>query len=208
MKIFRATTAVLAIIILSLTAAAKSKSPASCVVYFSVAEHDEITVGMTMKWLNKPQSSWYGKHGDRDKFAGICYVAKVADAPSGAPLYLIVWGEHLESRPYTYTYQTTETQTGTVSGTVTDNEGNTSNVYGTTTQDVPVQHTVSGQSRYYVADGWLAAWDHSAVNGKGDFVPVSPLHNHNITKFTSASTSLLKDAMEQIRDRESAHLGK
>jgi hypothetical protein len=119
-----------------------------------------------------------------------------------------VWGEHLESRPYTYNYQTTETETGTVSGTVTDNEGNTTNVEGTTTEDVPVQHTVSGESRYYVADGWLAVWDRSAKDGKGDFVPVAALHNRNITKFTSASTSLLKDAMAQIRNRENKDLGK
>lgn len=206
MMIFKATVALLAIALVGVSAIAKPKAPASCVVYFSVAEHDEITVGLTMNWLNKPQSSWYNKHGDRDKFAGICYAAKASDAPEGAPLYLVVWGEHLESRPYTYTYQTTETETGTVNGTVTDNEGNTANVYGTTSTDVPVRHTVSGESRFYVADGWLAAWDRTAKEGKGDFVPVAPLHNHNVTKFTSASASLLKDAMEQIRNREGAKL--
>jgi len=204
----KAVTCVLATMLFGGLAAAKPKSPAPCVVYFSVAEHDEVTVGITMNWLNKPQSSWYGKHGDRDKLAGICYVAKSSDAPVGAPLYAVIWGEHLQSRPYTYTYQTTETQSGTVNGTVTDDEGNTAQVYGTTTTDVPIQHTVSGESSYYLADGWLAVWDGTAGGGKGDFVPVAPLHNHNMTKFTSASTSLLKDAMEQIRNRESEHLTK
>lgn len=187
-------------------ALAKKKEPAPCVVYFTVAEHDEITVGLTMDELNKPQRSWYEKNGDRDKLAGICYVPKASDAPAHSPLYAIVWGEHLASRPYTYTYHTTETVSGDVNGTITDNEGNTAQVYGTTTTDVPVEHTESGVSRYYVADGWLAVWDQTAKDGKGDFVPVAPLHNHNFTKFTSPSTSLLKDAMEQIREREKERL--
>jgi len=198
-------TTLVAAALLASPAAAKHKEPASCAVYFSAVEKDEITVGLSMAGLNKPQSSWYEKHGDRDKLAGICY-AKVADAPAGAPLYLIVWGEHLASRPYTYTYQTTETVSGNVSGTVTDTEGNTSQVYGTTTTDVPVQHNVSGVSTFYVADGWLAVWDQAVKDGKGDFVPIAPLHNHNLTKFTSASTSLLKDAMEQIQEREKERL--
>jgi hypothetical protein len=96
---------------------------------------------------NKPQRSWYEKHGDRDKFAGICYVAKVSDAPADAPLYAVVWGEPLASRPYTCTYQTPEQVSGNVSGTVRDENGNTSTVEGTTTTSVPVQHTESGVSR-------------------------------------------------------------
>lgn len=181
---------------------AKDKGPAPCKVYFTTTEHDEITVGVDISWLNKPQSSWYKKHGDRDNLAGICYVPKVSDAPTDAPVYLIVWGEHLAGRPYTYTYQTTETVNGTANGTVTDNEGNTANISATTTTEVPVQHTRSGVNQFYVADGWLAVWDDKANSGKGDFVPIGALANHNITKFTSASASLLKDAMEQIRERE------
>lgn len=177
-------------------------------MFFSVSEYDEITVGTAIEWLNKPQSNWYKKHGDEGKLAGICYIPKVADAPRGAPLYLVIWGEHLQSRPYTYNYQTTETETGTVNGTVTDDQGDTSQVSGTSTTSVPVEHTVSGVSRYYMADGLLDKWDGSAKDGEGDFVTVAPLRNNNITKFTSASTSLLKDAMDQIRSRERELLGK
>lgn len=199
-----------ATLLLASLAVAKPKPAGPCVVYFAAAEHDEITVGLTMQGLNKPQNSWYRKHGDRDKLAGICYVARVSDAPAGAPLYVVIWGEHLMSRPYTYTYHTTETVTGSVNGTVTDNQGNTADVSGTTTTDVPVEHRSSGVSRFYVADGWLAVWDASADGpggkGKGNFVPIAPLHNHNLTKFTSASTSLLKDAMDQISQRESEKL--
>ncbi len=173
--------------LLSGPAVAKQKEPAPCVVYFAVVENDEVTVRLSMVGLNKPQGSWYEKHGDRDKFAGICYVAKASDAPADAPLYAVVWGEHLMSRPYTFTYQTQEQVSG--------GEGT-----------VSVPHTNSGVSRYYVADGWLAVWDQKANEGKGTFVPIAPLHNHNRTKFTSASTSLLKDAMEQIREREKQRL--
>jgi len=201
-------TGAFAIALVAGTAGAKPKKPAPCSVYFSVSEYDEITVGTAIDWLNKPQSNWYKKHGDSGKQAGICYVAKVTDAPPGAPLYLVVWGEHLESRPYAYSYQTTETETGTMNGTVTDNQGDTAQVSGTSTTNVPVQHTVSGVSRYYAAGGLLDKWDPTAKDGKGDFVPVAPLRNNNVTKFTSASTSLLKDAMDQIRSRESETLAK
>jgi PEGA domain len=93
-----------------------------------------------------------------------------------------------------------------VSGTVTDENGDSSNVYGTTTTSVPVQHTSSGVSTFYVADGWLAVWDQEANQRNGNFVPVAPLHNHNLTNFTSASTSLLKDALDQIKERERQRL--
>lgn len=177
---------------------AKTKTPGACKVYFTAVENDEITVGLTMVGLNKPQASWYKKHGDRDKFSGICFVKSVSDAPASVPLYAVVWGEHLASRPYTYHYQTNEQ----VSGTVTDSNGDTSTVQ----TNVPVEHTESGESRFYVADGWLATWDRTANAANGAYTPIAPLHNHNTTKFTSASTSLLKDAMEQIAQREKGQL--
>lgn len=204
---FKVVAGLAAMLLLTGPALAKKKEAAACSVYFLVVENDEITVQVPITWLNKPQASWYEKHGDRDKFAGICYVSKATDAPADAPLYAVVWGEHLMSRPYTYTYQTTQTVTGNVSGTVTDNQGNTAQVYGTTSTEVPVQHTQSGVSNYYVADGWLAVWDETAKDGKADFVPVAALRNHNLTKFTSASASLLKDGMEQIQQRERKWLG-
>ncbi|MGH7744679.1 MAG: hypothetical protein ACREQ5_07675, partial [Candidatus Dormibacteria bacterium] len=60
----------------------------------------------------------------------------------------------------------------------------------------------SGVKHYYVADGFLELWNSSAKAGEGAFVPIRPLHNHNRTIFTSASTSLLKDGLEQIAERE------
>lgn len=200
----------------SAPALAKKKQPAPCVVYFAIAENDEVTVHLSMEGLNKSQSHWYEKHGDRDKYAGICYVPKVSEAPAAAPLYAVVWGEHRVSQPYVWT--STQQTNGTVEGTATDQNGNPSTVQGTTTSSVPV--TESGVDSYHVADGWLAIWDSTADSpsgkGKGNFVPVGPLHNHNGnypwirmtvgTELSSASTSLLKDALEQIREREKQRL--
>lgn len=183
---------------------AKNKERAPCVVYFAVVENDEVTVHLSMVGLNKAQSSWYEKHGDRDKFAGICYVAKASDAPAHALLYAVVWGEHSLSQPYTWTSESTRQ----VTGTVTDDNGNR----GTVTMDVPVTRTDSGTVNYRTADGWLAVWDQKAKEGKGDFVPVAPLHSHTATwwpgvaALQSGSSSLLKDAMEQIREREKDRL--
>ena len=225
------------LLILPLATGAAPKVPAPCKVYFLVVENDQTTAGLTMSGLNKPQASWYEKHGDRDKFSGICFVppsatttdgvtvaarnvsAKVRAAsapatafaeawskPDGGVVYDIVWGEHLVSQPYTYSYQTQQQVYGHVNGTVTDDSGDTSSVQATTTTTLPVEHTQSGVSNYYVADGWLAIWDRAADGGKGAFTPIAPLHNHNWTKFSSASTSLLNDAMEQIKEREENRL--
>jgi hypothetical protein len=65
---------------------------------------------------------------------------------------------------------------------------------------------------YRTADGWLAVWDRRSNSGKGTFVPIGPLHSHTPTwwpglaALSSASTSLLKDAMEQISQREKERL--
>jgi hypothetical protein len=200
---------------------AKPKPSIPCKAYVIVVEHDEITVGLTMVGLNKPQSNWFKKHGNEGKYAGVCPLnppgnsqEAVEALPShppnridpALPVYTIIWGEHLVSQPYTYSYTTQEQSTGSVSGTVTDNSGNSANVEGTTTTTVPVEHQGSGVKRYYLADGFLAFWDSSAQQGKGAFVPIQPLHNHNRTVFTSASTSLLKDGVEEIAERE--HLSK
>jgi hypothetical protein len=110
-----------------------------------------------------------------------------------APLYVITWGESLVSQPYSGSYQTQEQ--GTVN--VTDQNGNTSS--GNVT--VPVTHTYSGTKRYYVAEGIHQRWDSKTQK----FVPVSPLHNHNRTIFTSASTSLLKDGLAAVDKAEATH---
>ena len=189
--------------------ATKTNSAGPCKAYFTVLEADEVTVGIPMLGLNKPQFAWYRKHGEKGKIAGLCYwdlnkgdktqisfPEFLSEEKSGAirlpdvPLYVITWGESLVSQAYTGSYQTQEES----SVHVTDENGNSSS--GTVT--TPVTHTYSGTKRYYVADGILQRWDAKTQK----LVPVSPLHNHNRTIFTSASTSLLKDGLEAIKKTE------
>ncbi len=198
----------------ALPSGAKPKPSTPCKAYVIVVEHDEVTVGLTMVGLNKPQTNWYKKNM-KGKYAGVCplnppgqeAVDGLPSAPPNRvdpalPVYAIVWGEHLVSQPYTYSYTTQEQSSGRVSGTITDNGGNSADVQGTTTTTTPVEHESSGVKNYYVADGFLELWNSSAKAGDGAFVPIRPLHNHNRTIFTSASTSLLKDGLEQIAERE------
>ena len=183
-----------------------NEQPTPCIVYFSVVENDEVSVRPSVLGMNKPQNSWYKMHADRAKYAGICYVEAGARAPAEAPLYGIVWGEHLASEPYVYSYETAVRVDGDVNATVTDPNGSTGTVSGTNSTGGPVSHTGSGTKKYHVADGWLAVWNPKTNEGKGSFVPIAPLQNHNNTDLSSASTSLLKDAMEQIRQREKERL--
>ncbi|MGB9432396.1 MAG: PEGA domain-containing protein, partial [Candidatus Acidiferrum sp.] len=183
-----------------------NEQPAPCVVYFSVLENDEDPIHLSVLKMNKPQSSWYEKYGNRDKYAGICYVENGARAPADEPLYAIVWGKHLASEPYTYSYEATAPVNGDVNATITDLNGNTSTVSGTPSTSVPVSPSSSGTDKHYVADGWLAVWNPQTSESKGGFVPIAPLHNHYRSDLTSASTSLLKDAMEQISQREKERL--
>ena len=62
----------------------------------------------------------------------------------------------------------------------------------------PVTHSYSGTKHYYVAQGILQRWDVKTQK----LIPVLPLHNHNRTVFTSASTSLLKDGLEAVKQAE------
>jgi hypothetical protein len=197
----------------SLTASAQGQAeakPAPCKAYFTVLETDEVTVGLPMLGLNKPQLNWYKKHGNEAKFAGICYwdltggnktqlslaefISKeksgAVQAPADAPFYVITWGESLVTKPYVGSYETQEQRQVTV----TDQNGNTS----TGTATTPVTHTYSGTKRYYVADGILQRWDEKTQN----LIPVLPIHNHNRTVFTSASTSLLKSGLEALKKAE------
>lgn len=203
-----------AVALCALPSGAKPKTTTPCKAYVIVVEHDEVTVGLTMVGLNKPQTSWYKKHGE-GRYAGFCPLnppgqeavdALPSEPPNrinpALPVYAIIWGEHLVSQPYTYNYTTQEQSSGRVSGTITDNSGNSADVQGTTTTTVPVEHESSGVKHYYVADGFLELWNSSAKAGEGAFVPIRPLHNHNRTILTSASTSILKDGLEQIAERE------
>jgi len=193
--------ACLATLLLAISKIEANEQPAPCVVYFSVLKNDEVAVHRPVLKMSEPQNSWYAKYGNRDKYAGICYLENGAQAPADQPLYAIVWGEHLESEPYTYSYEAS----APVSGDATDQNANTSTVLGTTSTSAPVNHSSSG-TKHYMADGWLAIWKPQTSEAKGSFVPIAPLHYHNRTDLASASTSLLKDAMEQIRRREKERL--
>jgi hypothetical protein len=179
-----------------------------CKAYFTVLEADEVTVGLPMLGLNKPQLSWFKKHGEDGRYSGICYWYLEGDKSQvslaeflnqekvgatrlpSAPLYIITWGESLVTQTYSDSYQAHEQSTVKV----TDENGNTSS--GTIT--VPVTRSYSGTKRYYVATGILQRWDSTTQ----EIVPVAPLHNHNRTIFTSASTSLLKDGLEAVMKAE------
>ena len=103
-------------------------------------------------------------------------------------------------------YQPTARANGEANAITTDQNGDTSTVSGTNGASVPVNHSNSGKKVSYVVDQWFAVWNPQTSEGKGSFVPIVPLHNHNRTDLTSASTSLLKDAMEQISQREKERL--
>jgi PDZ domain/PEGA domain len=179
----------------------------ACVVYFSVLENDELPVHSSiLKKMNEPQSSWYERYGNRDKYAGICYVENGARVPDDEPLYVIVWGAHLANEPYNYSYEATAAARGDGNGRTPDQNGKTSTVSGTTTTSGPVSQSSSETKKDYVADGWLAVWNIPTSESKGKFVPIGPLRSHNRADLTSASTSLLKDAMEQISQREKERL--
>ena len=177
-----------------------------CAVYFSVLENDQAAGNLPMLKMNKPQSSWYEKYGNQDKYAGICYVESGARAPADEPLYGIVWGEHLASEPYTYSYEAAARINEGVNGERTDPNGSKSTASGTPATSQPASHAGSGAKKDYVADGWLAAWNPATSEGKGRFEPLAPLRNHGPADLASASTSLLKDAMEQICQREKERL--
>ncbi len=196
----------LATLLLVLGKIEANEQPAPCAVYFTVLENDEVPVHVSILTMNKPQSSWYQKYGNRDKYAGICYVENGARAPADEPLYAIVWGEHLVSEPYTYSYEATAAANGDVNATISDQNGNKSAVSGAASTSVPVSHASSNTKKHYVADGWLAVWNVQTSKSKGRFVPIAPLHNHSRADLTSASASLLKDAMEQIGQREKERL--
>jgi hypothetical protein len=167
----------------------------ACAVYFSVLQNDEPSGQRSTSKMNQPQSSWYEKYGNRDKYAGICYVENGASVPAEVPLYAILWGEHSASEPYAYSYQATAPARGDASA-IAGQKGSTSSVAHTTSDS-------SAETKHDVADGWLAAWTIQTGDGKGSFVPIGPLHSR---RHSDASTALLEDAMEQIAKREKERL--
>jgi PDZ domain/PEGA domain len=160
-----------------------NEKPAPCVVYFSVLENDVAPAHLSISKMNKPQSTWYEKHGDREKYAGICYTENASGGSADTPLYGIVWGQHATTEPYVFSYNTTAHSRGDA-----DPPGSAS------------------AKKDYVADGWLAIWDPKADQGKGSFVCVAPLEIQNHTDLNAASMALLVSAMEQISQRENEKL--
>jgi len=128
-----------------------------------------------MVGLTKPQAEWWGKHGARET-PGICLVNGNST------------GERvtLESSDEVY-----------IDGMV---------------KSAPLYSVAWGEERIFVPDnsgghyafsahGILSVWKPSADEGKGDFVAVCPIANSNRTILSSASLSLLKDALEEIKRR-------
>jgi hypothetical protein len=187
--------------------------PRPCRAYFTVLETDEVTVGLPMLGLNKPQLSWYQKNGNKGKFAGICYLDLgrmsvddfISREKSGAihgpdvapnvPIYVIAWGEQLRTAFYMHSYETVEHVNGM------DANGNA------TGANVPVTHTNAGQTNSYVADGVLMRWERDTDK----VISLAPLHMRLSKKRiipyygafvpASASQSLLQNGMEAIRQR-------
>ncbi len=180
---------------------AANAGPPPCSVYFTVIENDEVTLHLPVFAMNKPQSIWYEKYGNRDQYSGICYVENASRAPAGAPLYAIVWGVHLADEPYVYSSELT----GRGDGQGTSQNTDTSTVSGTGA-NVPVSHE-SSRAKHYVVDGWLAIFDAGTNRGKGAFVAIGPLPTDNHSVVALASTSLMTDSMEQISQHETGRLG-
>jgi hypothetical protein len=170
--------------------------PGSCAVYFTVLQNDEGTAHRSILQMNEGQSSWYERNGNRDKYAGICYVENGAGLPADVPLYAMVWGEHPASEPYNYSYEATGPARGTVNGGA---------VSGTGTR-VPVTQPSSETKKHYAADGWLAVWSVATAESQGRFMPIGPLRSRGHGDLSSASAALMKEAMEQISQREKVRL--
>lgn len=160
----------------TLAVAHKPPKPGSkaCLAYFAVLEQDGVTMGLPMVGLDKPQRSWYRKHGG--DFPRLCFAAgdaagvrvTVGDASQAYwdsllrdphPFYLIAWEEHAVFVPDPY-----------------------------------------GGHYAWSANGIVSWWDSSSQK----FVPVGPIHNTNRTILTSSATSLLKAGLRAIRRREKA----
>jgi hypothetical protein len=185
----------LAVLLLGVATIRTNGQSSPCAVYFSVVENDQASAHHSILKMNQPQSGWYEKYRAQ-KYAGICYVENGASVPADQPLYAILWGEHSSSDPYTYSYEATAPVRG---------NGNAGSVSGATSGSASVSDSNSG-TKHSVADGWLAVWTIQTSEGKGSFVPIGPLHSRNRNDVTSASTSMLEDALEQISKREKERL--
>jgi hypothetical protein len=142
---------------------------------FMVVEHDTQTSNLNMVGFTKPQAEWWGKHGARET-PGICLVNGNSTGEKVT----------VESSDEAY-----------IDGIV---------------KSAPLYSVAWGEERIFVPDtngghyafsahGILSVWTPSADEGKGDFVAVCPIANSNRTILSSASLSLLKGALEEIKRR-------
>jgi hypothetical protein len=153
---------------------AKPKPKPPCKVYVVVEEQDMLTDALPMDGLNKPQHDWYKKHGEQGEYAGVCVVG---------------W-EYQETRENFFKHNSLPTP-------------GSAPVYAVLWSAKLVNSLYEGTTRQnYVASGRLEVFDPTANQGKGDFVPIGPLHNTNRWRFTSSSVSLLKAGLEWIAGRE------
>jgi len=183
-------------------AKSRPQAAAPCKAYFTVLEWRDAAVVAPTLGLNKAQSSWYEKHGNREQFAGICFWdmagerMSVEEFVSGeksgaiqeldAPLYVIAWGESLVTDPYLLLKDRRLDYNGSRDGIISP----------------PRYSTSTGSIRYNKAVGVLARWD--AVSHT--LVGIEPLQNHrrglSVLPFVPdrpASASLLEGGLEAIR---------
>ena len=157
-------------------AGAGSKDKAPCKGFFVAVEQDEVTVNLKMVGLNKPQNDWYRKYGDQKEFAGVC---------------LVNANETGERVPYE-----------------SASEEYMSRIVG----DSPLYLILWEEHRVFVPDaqgghyafsanGTVSRWEEAKPDGR-DLVPVGPVHNSNRIIFSSASVSLLEEAIKLIRHKE------
>jgi hypothetical protein len=153
---------------------AKERPRQDCKVYFTVVEHDEQTSNLKMVGLNRPQKEWYEKHAAKEA-PGLCFVG---GRESGVPVTIEnVDEKYVES--------------------IVDSKP----LYAILWE----QHQVfvpDDQGGHYAfrSTGVLYAWKPSE-NGDGRLVAISPVHNTNRTILSSSSSSLLKDALNEITKR-------
>lgn len=156
------------------------KTEAQCKVYFAVVEHDEQTSNLNMTGLTAPQKKWWEKHGANES-PGICLLngdssGERITAESSDDSYV---KRIIGSAPL-YSIAWEEHRIS-----VPDNDGG---------------HYA------FSAHGILSIYDPKANNGTGDFKAITPIHDTNHTIFSSSATSLLKEAIGEIKRRASSVL--
>ena len=129
----------LALALLAVPAAAKKRDPVvPCQTQFTVVQQDILK--NVRQGLSKEQMKWFDKKL-QEKYPDVCYVAPSADVR--LVFYIIITPDVYHG---TRVETNTETHDSPVSGTVTDENGNTSDINGTakttTTSSTAVPYTV------------------------------------------------------------------